>query len=109
MIADQQCPFLGKRCYKVRKSNPEISIGSCTVPYGREPEPLARGLAVFLNTTAVDEHFRRFNGHTQINATDLKPMEYPSRDALIQLGEWASQQGTLAQDQIDAKLASLTG
>ena len=39
-IEDQQCPFLGKRCYKVRKSNPEISIGSCTVLYGHEPEPI---------------------------------------------------------------------
>ncbi len=73
------------------------------------PEPLARGLAVFLNTTAVDEQFRRFNGHTQVNATDLRLMKYPSRDALIQLGKWAMQQGTLAQDQLDAKLASLTG
>ncbi len=72
------------------------------------PEPLARGLAVFLNTTAVDEHFRRFNGHTQVNATDLKRMKYPSRDALILLGEWAMQQGTLTQDQIDAKLETLT-
>lgn len=72
------------------------------------PERLARGLAVFLNTTAVDEHFRRFNGHTQVNATDLKLMKYPSRDALIQLGEWAIQQGTLTQDQIDAKLVTLT-
>lgn len=71
-------------------------------------EPLARGLAVFLNTTAVDEHFRRFNGHTQVNATDLKLMKYPSRDALIQLGEWAMQQETLTQDQIDNKLGSLT-
>lgn len=40
VVAEQQCPFLGKRCYKVRKSNPEISIGSCTVLYGREPEPI---------------------------------------------------------------------
>ncbi|MEO5367625.1 MAG: hypothetical protein H7831_14975 [Magnetococcus sp. WYHC-3] len=40
VIANQQCPFLGKRCYKVRKSNPEISIGSCTVLYGREPGPI---------------------------------------------------------------------
>jgi len=71
-------------------------------------EPLARGLAVFLNTTAVAEHFRRFNGHTQVNATDLKLMKYPSRDALIQLGEWAMQQGTLTQDRIDAKLGTLT-
>ena len=73
------------------------------------PEPLARGLAVFLNTTAVDEQFRRFNGHTQVNATDLRLMKYPSRDALIQLGKWAMQQGTLAQDQLDAKLGTLTG
>ena len=72
------------------------------------PEALARGLAVFLNTTAVDEHFRRFNGHTQVNATDLKLMKYPSRDTLIQLGEWAMKQGTLTQEQIDAKLETLT-
>lgn len=72
------------------------------------PEPLARGLTVFLNTTAVDEHFRRFNGHTQINATDLKLMKYPSRDALIQLGEWAASQSALTQTMIDAKLGTLT-
>ncbi|WP_258869003.1 hypothetical protein [Alkalilimnicola ehrlichii] len=71
------------------------------------PESLARGLAVFLNTTAVDEQFRRFSGHTQVNATDLKLMKYPSRDDLIQLGEWATQQETLAQDKIDAKLRDL--
>jgi adenine-specific DNA-methyltransferase len=72
------------------------------------PEPLARGLAVFLNTTAVDEHFRSFSGHTQVNATDLRLMKYPSRVALVQLGEWAVQQGTLTQDKIDAKLRTLT-
>ncbi|MDN8003130.1 Eco57I restriction-modification methylase domain-containing protein [Burkholderia multivorans] len=72
------------------------------------PKALAHGLALFLNTTAVDEHFRRFNGHTQVNATDLKLMKYPSRDVLIQLGEWAMQQGALSQAQIDAKLGTLT-
>lgn len=72
------------------------------------PEELARGLVVFLNTTAVDEHFRRFNGHTQVNATDLKQMKYPSRDTLTELGKWAMQQGTLTQEQIDAKLGTLT-
>lgn len=72
------------------------------------PEALARGLAVFLNTTAVDEYFRRFNGHTQVNATDLKLMKYPSRDTLIELGKWAMEQRTLTQEQIDAKLGTLT-
>ena len=71
------------------------------------PESLARGLAVFLNTTAVDENFRRFNGHTQVNATDLKRMKYPSRKTLIGLGEWAMQQESPTQEQIDAKLGVL--
>ncbi len=40
IVQEQQCPFLGKRCYKVRKSDPGISIGTCTVLYGRKPEPI---------------------------------------------------------------------
>ena len=72
------------------------------------PEALARGLVVFLNTTAVDEYFRRFNGHTQVNATDLKLLKYPHRDVLIELGEWALQQEELKQPIIDEKVESLT-
>lgn len=72
------------------------------------PEPLAHGLAVFLNSTIVDDNFRRFSGHTQVNATDLKQMKYPSRAALIELGEWAMQQGELTQTLIDKKLETLT-
>jgi len=71
------------------------------------PEHLARGLAVFLNTTAVDETFRRFNGHTQVNAADLKLIRYPSRQALIELGEWAIQRGHFTQAMIDDKLGTL--
>lgn len=37
---DQQCPFLARKCYKVRKSDPRTSIGSCMVLYGRAREPL---------------------------------------------------------------------
>lgn len=71
------------------------------------PELLARGLAVFLNTTAVDESFRRFNGHTQVNATDLKLMKYPSREALTQLGQWAKQHCEVTQEMIDEQLGKL--
>ncbi len=71
-------------------------------------EPLAWGLATFLNTSLVDTYFRRFSGHTQVNATDLKLMKYPSRKILLELGEWAMQQDDLTQTQIDAKLAMLT-
>jgi hypothetical protein len=71
------------------------------------PEALARGLAVYLNSTAVDESFRCFSGHTQVNATDLRLMKYPSRDALIRIGEWAIRHGMPAHDQIDARLGTL--
>lgn len=71
------------------------------------PEALARGLAVYLNTTAVDEYFRRFNGHTQVNATDLKLLKYPSRSVLIELGKWARKQKELTQEVIDAKLEKI--
>jgi adenine-specific DNA-methyltransferase len=72
------------------------------------PQALARGLSVFLNSTIVDDNFRRFSGHTQVNATDLKQMKYPSRATLMTLGEWAMQQGELTQTLIDEKLGTLT-
>lgn len=71
------------------------------------PEALARGLAIYLNTTGVDENFRRSSGHTQVNATDLKMMKYPSRAALIKLGEWAIHSGEPTQRMIDEQLDNL--
>jgi len=71
------------------------------------PEALARGLTVYLNTTAVDAFFRRFNGHTQVNATDLKLMKYPDRDHLTALGEWAKMRGKLTQTMVDEQLETL--
>jgi tRNA1(Val) A37 N6-methylase TrmN6 len=65
------------------------------------PEALAYGLAMFLNSTAVDDSFRRFNGHTQVNATDLRLMKYPDRGTLIALGKWARSQSHLTQAMID--------
>lgn len=68
---------------------------------------LAYGLAVYLNSTPVDQQFRRFNGHTQVNATDLKLMKYPSREALISLGTWAIGQTTVDQESIDKKMEEI--
>ncbi len=77
--------------------------------YGKEgiPENLAHGLAVFLNSTAVDEQFRLFSGHTQVNATDLRLLKYPSRDVLTRLGVWAKGRVKLTQQKIDQKIESL--
>lgn len=71
------------------------------------PKSLAYGLATYLNTTAVDENFRRFNGHTQVNATDLRRIKYPSREALIAMGEWAIHCGEPTQALLDDQLKNL--
>ena len=72
------------------------------------PEFMARGLALYLNSTAVDEHFRRFSGHTQVNATDLRRIKYPSRAGLIALGEWSIEHQRLTQAMIDEQLSKVT-
>lgn len=53
---------------------------------GGLPLDLAWGLASFLNSTIVDVFFRQFNGHTQVNATDLRSLRYPTQDQLLALG-----------------------
>jgi hypothetical protein len=65
-------------------------------------EDLAHGLALFLNSTIVDSHFRSFSGHTQVNATDLRAMRYPSKGTLILFGRWSKRQGVLTQEKIDS-------
>jgi hypothetical protein len=36
LLVKQYCPFIRKKCVKIRKSEPSISIGTCTVVYGKE-------------------------------------------------------------------------
>jgi adenine-specific DNA-methyltransferase len=50
------------------------------------PPDLAKGLAAFLNSTLVDSYFRQFSGHTQVNATDLRSLNYPAMSKLLALG-----------------------
>lgn len=56
------------------------------------PTSLADGLAVFLNSTLVDSYFRLFNGHTQVNATDLRTLTYPPLETLARLGSAVGEQ-----------------
>lgn len=51
------------------------------------PVALARGLAAYLNSTFADSYFRNFNGHTQVNAQDLRRLKYPTLGQLLELGE----------------------
>jgi adenine-specific DNA-methyltransferase len=48
---------------------------------------IALGLIVYLNSNYVDSEFRKFSGHTQVNATDIKNMLFPSIDELKTMGK----------------------
>jgi adenine-specific DNA-methyltransferase len=70
-------------------------------------EDLAYGLAAYLNSAYVDTHFRTFNGHTQVNATDLRQMKYPSAEILKRLGQWAKRTNDFSQSKIDEQVREI--
>lgn len=61
---------------------------------------LAKGLSIYLNSTLVDRYFRQFNGHTQVNAADLRLLKYPQKETLERWGKSASD-AVLSQQEID--------
>lgn len=67
------------------------------------PDDLAVGLCAFLNSTAVDDYFRLFSGHTQVNATDLRTLHYPTRQQLEKIGKLAPE----GQEAIDEAVSAL--
>lgn len=69
---------------------------------GGLPADLAKGLCLWLNSTLLDRLIRRFNGHTQINATDLRNLSYPALDELGQLGAAWGSGAWPDQDKIDS-------
>jgi adenine-specific DNA-methyltransferase len=62
--------------------------------------PLAKGLWAYLNSSVLDLYFRQFNGHTQVNATDLRNVRFPTAKQLRTMGESIGDL-PLRQDEID--------
>jgi adenine-specific DNA-methyltransferase len=61
---------------------------------------VALGLYIYLNSTLLDKYYRLFGGHTQVNATDLRNIHYPTLESLSRIG--AQVESTdLTQKQID--------
>ncbi|MBI3986623.1 MAG: N-6 DNA methylase [Lentisphaerae bacterium] len=61
---------------------------------------LAKGLWAFLNSSALDLYFRQFNGHTQVNATDLRNVRFPTVEQLRGIGSHIGED-SLGQHDID--------
>ncbi|MGR5450124.1 Eco57I restriction-modification methylase domain-containing protein [Vibrio sp. PNB22_3_1] len=67
-------------------------------------ENFAKGLWAYLNSTVVDQYFRQFNGHTQVNATDLRVLRYPNAETLVRLGQEVQRYD---QEHIDTLMAEI--
>ena len=65
------------------------------------PENLAYGLICWLNSTYIDEEFRLFSGHTQVNATDLRNLSYPSTEKLEAIGQELKGHAAWSQEVFD--------
>lgn len=63
------------------------------------------GLAAFLNSRQVNEHFESISGHTQVNATDLRALALPSVSQLERLGALVSRGSSL--DNVDEAVAAV--
>jgi tRNA1(Val) A37 N6-methylase TrmN6 len=65
------------------------------------------GLTGFLNSKYADKDIRTFNGHTQVNAADLKKLRFPSAKFLNALGDWILSSTKLEQDSVDKFIDTL--
>lgn len=55
------------------------------------------GLSAFLNSSFVDSYFRAVAGSTQVNATELRKLRFPTLDSLKAIGNLLSDRPTLAE------------
>lgn len=70
------------------------------------PRLLAKGLAAYLNSSLIDSYFRQFSGHTQVNATDLRSLKYPTAEQLESIGAEIGNRFP-AQDELDTLIGGL--
>lgn len=67
---------------------------------------LAWGLSAYLNSSIVDPYFRALSGSTQVNASDLKLLPYPSLETLRTIGSRVAPLATVEPTSIDSIVES---
>lgn len=78
-------------------------------PNGVLSEPEAFGIAAILNTTVVDRYFRILNGNTQVNATDIRNVPFPSVDEIKKIGEVVREQKPRIGYELDDVVGKILG
>ena len=73
---------------------------------GSLTEEEAWGFAALYNSRLLDTYFRCLNGHTQVNATELRAMPLPASSFIVELGERVQQLASPI-DHLDPLIADL--
>jgi len=61
----------------------------------------AYGLAAIFNSSFMDKYFRCISGNTQVNATEIRVMKFPSREQVKEIGACAQKLKTIETSEID--------
>lgn len=90
---------------------PCIAFGNKTNYIGRKDGELSKveafGLAAIFNSTFMDTYFRCISGNTQVNATEVRVMKFPSREQVLEIGEKAYH--LTSTEQIDSIVNNVIG
>ena len=69
----------------------------------------AYGLATVLNSLFMDKYFRCISGNTQVNATEVRVMKFPSRDQVQEIGDRAHKLELFETAKIDSIVNPVLG
>lgn len=61
----------------------------------------AYGLAAVFNSSFMDKYFRCMSGNTQVNATEIRIMKFPTRKQVNEIGKRAQKLNTIESNEIE--------
>jgi adenine-specific DNA-methyltransferase len=91
-----ECVGIENHVNYIHKPNGSLSISE------------AFGIAALLNTGLIDNYFRSLNGHTQVNATEIRSLPLPALSLIRKIGEFLSK-GKDLPDNLDEMIGSQLG